>query len=389
MEKASISAKLVTTAAPRRPLAFKWFRDIDPEKLHEGKRKTVIKGWLDEAALGLIFGPTSCGKTFLALDLALHVAAGWTWGDEKTTAGGVIYVAAEAGTSIEDRIAAFKLRYSILAKRDLPFVAITEPVGLFAARGKQLYSADFIALGESIKAHIEEMKVPLRLIVIDTMNRAFAGADENSSQDMGKVIAALDFLRSKFGCHVLTIHHTGKDQDRGARGHSSLECAVDTAVKVQRDEKSGVSTATIIKQRDGSSGKSKSFRLELVKLGEDEDGDPVTSCVLGWSDAPPAKGDEGKHTAKVLSVLSVIIDREGKDQGSGIRVIEESRWREACTAQLLGVKPDAVRGTYLREMKRLTNPGGSVSKPGPVGFKDGMVWIKPQGELELDEDNPF
>jgi hypothetical protein len=72
----------------------------------------------------------------------------------------------------------------------------------------------------------------------------------------------------------------GKDASRGSRGHSLRYCAVDTELTVRHNADSGIATATIAKQRDGTAGQQIAFALAPVGLGHDADGDPVTSCVL-------------------------------------------------------------------------------------------------------------
>ena len=42
------------------------------------KPEYLLKGVFDRGCFGEIFGPTGSGKSFLATDLGLHVAAGWT-----------------------------------------------------------------------------------------------------------------------------------------------------------------------------------------------------------------------------------------------------------------------------------------------------------------------
>src|SRR3546814_2049301 len=56
------------------------------------------------------------------------------------------------------------------------------------------------------------------LIVVDTVARALAGADENSASDVGRLVDAFDWLKSQWGCAVLPIHHTGHSQDAKTRG---------------------------------------------------------------------------------------------------------------------------------------------------------------------------
>ena len=61
------------------------------------------------------------------------------------------------------------------------------------------------------------------MVVIDTLARAMPGADENSAQEVGIVIAGCDCVRDALGCTVVPIHHSGKDVARGARGTSACE----------------------------------------------------------------------------------------------------------------------------------------------------------------------
>ena len=94
-----------------------------------------------------------------------------------------------------------------------------------------------------------------RLIVIDTLSRALAGGDENSPKDMGSFILNVGKLMNATDGAVLAIHHCGKDEARGMRGHSSLLGAVDTELEIVRrfaEDKSA--SITITKQKDGEDG---------------------------------------------------------------------------------------------------------------------------------------
>jgi len=55
------------------------------------------------------------------------------------------------------------------------------------------------------------------------------------------------------------VHHCGKEQSKGSRGHSLLRCAVDTEIEVVRDQ--ATSTAIVSKQRDGATDGQIAFRL--------------------------------------------------------------------------------------------------------------------------------
>ena len=118
---------------------------------------------------------------------------------------------------------------------------------------------------------------PTVSVIIPARN---AGGNENSPDDMGAFVGACDLIRQETGAHLLVIHHTGKDEGRGTRGHSLLNGAADTIIEVTKDEATGLATATIKKQRDRASGDTLVFKLEPVDIGMDEDEDTITSCVV-------------------------------------------------------------------------------------------------------------
>jgi hypothetical protein len=99
----------------------------DAESRLEGR--PLVKGILEHEQTSMMVGPTGCGKTFLALDLGLHIAAGLEWFGRKVDKGAVVYLATEAGRGIVNRIAAFKMAHR-LGDDDLPFAAVTSPIDL-------------------------------------------------------------------------------------------------------------------------------------------------------------------------------------------------------------------------------------------------------------------
>jgi RecA-family ATPase len=135
-------------------------------------------------------------------------------------------------------------------------------------------------LAEAVTHLAETQGVPYGLIVVDTLARAIGGADENAGPDMGALLRAVEALRDATGAHVMLVHHTGKDQSRGARGHSSLFGAIDTELTVSVDRETKRRTLTVTKQRDGEDGRDFGFRLRKVPLGTDKDGDQVFSCII-------------------------------------------------------------------------------------------------------------
>ena len=93
-----------------------------------------------------------------------------------------------------------------------------------------------------------------------------SGADENSAQDMGRLVLAIDLIKAAVDCAVHGVHHSGKDADRGARGSSALLGAVDTMIQVKRD--GDHLTVQVEKQKDDDEGSPVRLRTEIIDLSE-------------------------------------------------------------------------------------------------------------------------
>lgn len=140
-------------------------------------------------------------------------------------------------------------------------------------------------------------------MIIDTFNRAAPGLDENSSQDMGRILAGMKRLQEITGGLVLVVHHTGKDASKGMRGHSSLLAALDGSIEVERNATSRFWSAAKVK--DGEDGKQVAFQLHRVVLGTDADGDEFSSCAVGPDVNAIFKPSEpsGKSQRSALSTI--------------------------------------------------------------------------------------
>ncbi len=228
----------------------------------------LIKGVIPAGAFALVFGPPGSGKSFLAADLAAHVAAGLDWRGHRVRGGPATYVAAEAGGAILGRFIA--AREHVLPES----FEGTWPLAVMTRGPDLLNMVQVEALIEELAAIAGAAGAPLGLVVVDTLSRSIQGADENSSEAMSLVVGAVDRLREATGAAVMLVHHSGKDSTRGARGHSSLLAACDVAISV--DEK----VATVVKSRDGRTGDVYAFDLRQVELGRDADGDAVTTCIV-------------------------------------------------------------------------------------------------------------
>jgi len=276
--------------------AILWFASM----ASASQRKQLVKGLITSGSLVVVYGESNSGKSFFVIDLALCIAAGIPWRGLRVDKGLVVYVALEGVASVQNRMfAARKAKPELLP--GIPFAIVS---GAFDLLG----IADVERLLATIKAAETECGEKIVLVVIDTLARALAGADENSSKDMGAAINAADYIRSKSGAAVTLIHHCGKDIAKGMRGSSALRAAVDTEILIEGQV--GTRTATVTKQRDIEGGQSYPFDLQSVVLGQDEDGD-ITSCVVvpvELSSSGKRRPPSSKNTSQAFAALSALPD---------------------------------------------------------------------------------
>lgn len=132
---------------------------------------------------------------------------------------------------------------------------------------------------------------------------------------MSVVLNRTTSLSAELDVTVLIVHHTGKDLERGARGSSVLNGGAETMLEMRK--KDGVITVRATKQRDLDADWSHSFKLVPVELGEDEDGDPVTSCCIEFviaGSGKTSKSAAGPVQKMVLARLSNYANLHGIEQ---------------------------------------------------------------------------
>jgi RecA-family ATPase len=241
-------------------------------------REPLIEGLLDIGAMSGIVGATGAYKTGQAIDFGGHIALGRPWRGRKVRQGSVLYLAVEGGWGIAERLAAWR-KYHEVESTAGAFYVVPEPIDL--AHGE--------ADARLLLHRIAELKLsaPLEFIAVDTTSRALAGGDENSPKDMGQFVRCCDIIRAETRAHLCTVHHLGKDESRGARGHSLLKAALDTEITAVKS--GAIGTIEVTKQRDHPEGQRFGFTIEMVELG-----DGKSSCVVTPTDAPSIRQAAGR-----------------------------------------------------------------------------------------------
>ena len=269
----------------------------------------LVEGLMTIGSSVVVYGDSNSGKTFWALSVATAIATGTDCYGRKTDPGLVVYLASESPASIRSRMQAIKKFYGCNLEN---FAMVPIPINFY--NGDQ----DAHDVIELVRA-IEKIKgKPVRLIIGDTLARMSAGANENSGEDMGPVMARFDLVATATGAAMMIIHHNGKDAAKGARGWSGIRAHIDTEIEVA--EKEGIRSVTVTKQRElPSKGDTIYFRLEVIEMGVSKFGGAATTCVAIPDDESNAtkphkkltKHDENNRTAERAWWASGAEERDG------------------------------------------------------------------------------
>ena len=228
------------------------------------KLNWLIKDILVDGGIATIYGESGSTKSFLAIDLAMHLATGSEWfGLEVNRGIPIIYTALEGFRGVVKRIKGW------CKKNDL------SPSNIFIDH-------DSLLLGEqgSVESFINYYKASnfnRGMIIIDTFNMACANLEENSAKDMSSVITKAKLIAEKLNSTVLIIHHSGKDESRGMRGSSSLKASMDAIIYVKQDS-NGNCEWYLEKSKDSECGIRYGYRLESIEL--EIDGEVETTCTI-------------------------------------------------------------------------------------------------------------
>ena len=285
----------------------------------------LIQDFLPKASFAVLFGPPSVGKSFLALSVALAIAAGRDWLGRDVKGGPVIYIAAEGFGGLKLRVSALLLHSEYDVKTECAF--LNRPINFLEPDEVQAL----------IKV-IQEARLEPALIIVDTLARSFVGGDENSAQEMGRFIDGVETVKRETGAAVLVIHHTGKNEQRGARGSSALIGAADTIISCSGD----ISRLEIKCEKMKDAEPFKSFILS-GRTVELEDG--RSSCVLlPFDEAMAALVSPGKQ-ASIKRVLAILEEKFGPEGATA------TQWAKA------GMDNGISKSTFDRRLREAKSRG--------------------------------
>ncbi|MBX3609198.1 MAG: AAA family ATPase [Hydrogenophaga sp.] len=319
--------------------------------------------------IGVIYGPSQSGKSALALSLVDALVRGTPWFGRETKQRCVWYVALEGQSGLRSRVKALELHEGAQLPENARF--LFDSLNLAS-------DADVAALKSKIRAN-----GGADVLMIDTLACAMAGGDENSSRDMGQVVAAAKELQSLMGGLVLLVHHTGKDASRGMRGHSSLHAALDVAIQVQRHDDHR--TWMLTKARDSEDGVEGAFVLDRVELPPDSKGKPrhsivVTPIEMPEKEADAPRGPRYKNQRAALVAIKQHIVAESIANGDA--PLQPLPWDEAVEI----AKEHMEVGPKHQKLRAQEAICGLVKQGFLVRQEDGQLCLPDEGSAQADDD---
>ena len=375
--------------------------------------KYVVDDILHQGTVNHLYGAPGTLKTCLALLFALKIAAGRTLLGRKTRPGLCVIVAAEGSGGIERRLAGLREAHPDVGDEALSRVVVV-PKAV-----KLLDDEEVSSFGTWISRSVSDG--PVSLCVFDTQSQSLAGGlgGENSSNDFTlaeqniRNILLPSLTRDDQVPAALLVHHPGKDESRGARGHSSQFGNLDAVIEVGR-EKDGYRPFNErryylrpTKVKDGPDDWSWRYRGELIHLGERADGKAIVAPVVRPADDDGARVQttrrvhSGSITDQILQALEEARHRDGtfvpKDivESSGQPGETETQGLAPPTGGYFGVSVESLLDQLGRTQAGGPDTPGPLRAPsrdsvnrtlrrlkkeGAVFVYDGWVWIANQGE---------
>lgn len=278
----------------------------------------LLRPYLEQMVLALLYGELGSMKSFVTLDMLLAIASGRPWGGSEISVKKqpVAFVSAE-GRGLYKRLRAWSIHHGVDLK-NTQFYALERAIDLSTPEKIIDLANDIAALG-----------ITPAIIGIDTLSKNKGPLDENDTSEMAFFLSMLDLhLRQRFGCSVLLVHHVGHgNKDRG-RGSYTLMADTDANYRIERPDPAELTIKiTTGRLKDSESPAPIFLKAHIVDLGtQDEDGQNETSLVLLPTDERTVDKrmlPNGKQQRALLTLL----ERQHENN-------EASTWDQATIRQL-------------------------------------------------------
>lgn len=323
---------------------------------------------IPKAGLGMIFGQSGSGKSFIAIDMMTSIAMGSKWFGLETEKAKIVYVAAEGAGGVKKRFLAQEVSGRVnLSSLDIQIVDVAP----------NFLRDDDVNLAKAIEA-----AGGADIVVVDTLAQTTPGGNENSSEDMGAALSRCKRLHETTGAMVILIHHSGKDSSKGARGWSGIRGALDFEIEVCKSAMCRV--AKVTKQKDGDDSALFYFDLKPVTIGQ-RGMKSITSCVIEETiqKIEPARLlPKGEWQKRIWDFV-----QQERDAGR-VGSMKNGKHHTLSTARVVDhIKANTVAtGDKDRRRDNILRAINNLADAGFFSFENGEIWFKQESLEVFDED---
>ncbi|MEI9422211.1 AAA family ATPase [Mesorhizobium sp. Cs1299R1N1] len=312
----------------------------------------LVEGLIQKRSTAVMFGKSNAFKSFLAIDIGLSVDTGQDWHGNTVSTGGVLFVATEGANGVGRlRIPGWYDHHRIDEGDRRAF----------------LYPKEIrLDVADDITGLINAMNIRgnFALVVIDIFGGSMAGSEIEDKTARAWVHGVQRILRET-GASILTVAHTGWQDDTRARMHTHFWGSFDTRLKVEGDKEAMTATLTVERHKDADSNGSWGFRMVQSN-----------GSLIAELDASVSTGGSKKRTLSAgnKSALNALDDAL---QEHGVRklgtdwppcnVVQIDQWRRHCYLHSPEDKANTKLVAFNRARKAL-HDGGHIQ------FYDDHVW---------------
>lgn len=276
----------------------------DVEKLRND-HDYLVKALVYKPGITFIHAAPNVGKTFLAIDLVMSVVAGRErfLGHRIAERPRVLYFFAEGASRLWKRRDAWCQVHGVSAGDLSGQVSIVpRPVDLISEPAQVSRLAEFI------------QREGYGLVVIDPWLTSIPGADVSQQQDMTTALNNLLRLKSATDAAIVVVHH---DNRTGAYlGSVAIDALCDSRLHLTEDGRDDRDQTRVKieveKSRDDAKGTLRGH-LEIIQLGHDVDGDPVSSVAFLYDQDREPTGSVTGFKAVVTDVWRAIQAEDNPD----------------------------------------------------------------------------
>ena len=285
----------------------------------------LIDGLMIEDEQSLWHGREYSGKSYIVLDLGLHVAAGMSdWhGFPIPKQRPVLYVPSEGIRGVNRRLQSWVHWHLSQGNLDhlvagngltedgipLTYADVVDSIPFERYDGPLYLDASKDSAKKTVAALADAaQEMDAGLVIIDVLRDFTVGVEENSSA-FGDVFTLLK--PANIGCAVLVVHHEGFNDKGRSRGHSSQLGAVDlrVAVEVGAQDNEEFPTLTSLKVTCKKQKNEDTFQPFSLRL-ERPDENLQTPLISGLDESQTALQRYNSKATGSLQVHSDVTDKE-------------------------------------------------------------------------------